>query len=146
MVGANPAVVRAAILGMLSLLAIQVGRRQVGYNSLLLSLPSWLFSLPPSCGMLASSFRLQPRLGIMLFAEPFIAGFTNLSARFISREKAEQLAGPIGAYFLITLAAQITTLPLMVYYFKRLSLTSLLANPLILPAQPPLMILGGLAY
>jgi competence protein ComEC len=33
----------------------------------------------------------------------------------------------------------------MIYYFKRISLTSLIANPLILPAQPPLMVLGGLS-
>jgi competence protein ComEC len=51
----------------------------------------------------------------------------------------------VGAFLLLTLAAQITTLPLMIYYFKRLSLTALIANPLILPAQPLLMVLGGLA-
>jgi competence protein ComEC len=33
----------------------------------------------------------------------------------------------------------------MIYYFKRLSLTALIANPLILPAQPPLMVLGGIS-
>jgi len=31
------------------------------------------------------------------------------------------------------------------YYFRQVSLVSLLANPLVLPAQPPLMVLGGLA-
>ena len=51
----------------------------------------------------------------------------------------------MAAYFLLTLAAQLTTLPLMAYYFKRISLTALIANPLILPAQPPLMVLGGLS-
>ena len=33
----------------------------------------------------------------------------------------------------------------MAYYFQRLSLVSLLSNPLILPAQPAVEILGGLA-
>jgi competence protein ComEC len=33
----------------------------------------------------------------------------------------------------------------MAYYFRRISLTSVIANPLILPAQPPLMILGGIS-
>jgi competence protein ComEC len=36
-------------------------------------------------------------------------------------------------------------LPIIIYYFQRISLSSLIANPLILPAQPPVMILGGLA-
>jgi competence protein ComEC len=36
-------------------------------------------------------------------------------------------------------------LPVIIYHFQRISLSSLLANPLILPVQPPLMMLGGLA-
>lgn len=47
--------------------------------------------------------------------------------------------------FLLTFAAQVTTLPIMAYHFNRLSLISFLANPFILPAQPAVMILGGLA-
>ena len=50
-----------------------------------------------------------------------------------------------GELVLLTLAAQITTLPLMAYYFKSVSLISLVANLLILPAQPALMVLAGLA-
>jgi competence protein ComEC len=46
---------------------------------------------------------------------------------------------------LVTLAAQITTLPLIVFHFGRLSTISLLTNLLILPVQAPLMILSGLA-
>jgi competence protein ComEC len=48
-------------------------------------------------------------------------------------------------FFLLTLAAQVTTLPIMAYHFNRLSLISFIANPFILPAQPAVMILGGLA-
>ena len=145
MVGANPAVVRAAILGMLTLLALQVGRRQVGLNSLVFIAALMVLVTPTVLWDVSFQLSFAATLGIMLYAEPLINGFTNLTARFMSREKAELLAGPVGAYFLITLAAQVTTLPLMVYYFKRLSISSLVANPLILPAQPPLMILGGLA-
>ena len=59
--------------------------------------------------------------------------------------RAQRLSQPVGEYFLFTLAAQLTTLPLILYYFQRFSLVSLMANPLVLPAQPPVMILGGLA-
>jgi competence protein ComEC len=145
LVGANPAVVRAAILGMLTLLALQVGRRQVGLNSLVFVAALMALSTPTVLWDVSFQLSFAATLGIMLYAEPFTNGFTKFSARFISLEKAERLAGPVGAYFLITLAAQLTTLPLMVYYFKRISFSSLIANPLILPAQPPLMILGGLA-
>jgi competence protein ComEC len=51
----------------------------------------------------------------------------------------------VGEYCLFTLAAQITTLPVTLFNFERLSYTSLLANPLVLPPQPALMILGGIA-
>jgi competence protein ComEC len=46
---------------------------------------------------------------------------------------------------LVTLAAQILTLPLIVAYFHQLSLVSLAANLFILPAQPGVMAWGGLA-
>jgi competence protein ComEC len=49
----------------------------------------------------------------------------------------------VGEYFLFTLAAQLTTLPVIVYHFGRVSLSALLANPLILPVQPAVMVLGG---
>jgi competence protein ComEC len=93
------------------------------------------------------SFQLSfsATLGIMLYAEPFTQSFTNIVARFVPPDKANRVAGPIGEYFMLTLAAQLTTLPLMVYYFKRISLTALITNPLILPAQPAVEVLGGLS-
>jgi competence protein ComEC len=55
------------------------------------------------------------------------------------------VAAWVGEYFLFTLAAQLTTLPIMAYHFKRISLIALIANPFILPVQPPVMIVSGLA-
>jgi competence protein ComEC len=53
--------------------------------------------------------------------------------------------GVLSEAVLITLAAQVLTLPLMIAYFGQLSLISLLANAFILPAQPGVMLWGGLA-
>ena len=145
MVGANPAVVRAAILGMLTLLGLQVGRRQVGLNSLVFVAALMALITPFVLWDVSFQLSFAATLGIMIYAEPFTNAFTNFTTRFIPRDRAEHLSGPVGAYFLITLAAQLTTLPLLIYYFKRISFTSLIANPLILPAQPPLMVLGGLS-
>jgi competence protein ComEC len=47
--------------------------------------------------------------------------------------------------FVVTIAAQITTTPLMALTFGRLSLLSLPVNFLIIPAQTPLMVFGGIA-
>ena len=145
MVGANPAVVRAAILGMLTLLGILIGRRQVGLNSLLFAAALMAILTPAVLWDVSFQLSFAATLGIMLYAEVFTNGFTNLLERFLSRQRAEQLSKPVGEYFFITFAAMITTLPIMVFYFKRISLTAFIANPLILPAQPPLMVLGGLS-
>ena len=47
--------------------------------------------------------------------------------------------------FVITLAAQVTTLPLLLYHFHQYPLIGLLVNPCVLPVQPAAMIVGGLA-
>lgn len=144
-VGANAAVVRAAILGLLSLLGHLIGRRQTGLNSL--TFVAGIMALVTPNVLWDVSFQLSfaATLGIMLYAEPMTSWFVKTTSRYIPKERVEKLAGPVGEYFLFTLAAQLTTLPLMIYYFKRISLTALLANPLILPAQPALMVFSGLA-
>jgi len=145
LVGANPAVVRAAILGMLTLLGHQVGRRQAGLNSLAIIAAVMAFATPTILWDVSFQLSFAATLGIMLYAEPLTTGLINILAHVFPRNKIERLTGPLSAYIVLTLAAQVTTLPLMAYYFKRVSLTALLANPLILPAQPPLMVLGGMA-
>jgi competence protein ComEC len=145
LVGANAAVVRAAFLGLLTLLGRQFGRRQVGLNSLAFTGGVMAMISPTVLWDVSFQLSFAATLGIMLYAEPLTNWFINLASRFLLREKAERLAGPVGEYFLLTLAAQLTTLPLMIYYFKQLSLTSLIANPLILPAQPAVMVLGGIS-
>ncbi len=145
LVGANAAVVRAAILGLMTLLGHLVGRRQTGVNSLTFVAAVMAIISPTVLWDVSFQLSFAATLGLVLYAEPMISWFIRTAARRIPQDKAEKIAGPVGEYFLLTLAAQLTTLPLMIYYFKRLSLTALVANPLILPAQPPLMILGGMA-
>lgn len=145
LVGANAAVVRAAILGLLTLLGHLIGRRQAGLNSLTFVAGVMAILTPTVLWDVSFQLSFAATLGIMLYAEPLTEWFINRISRLIPPEKAEKLAGPVGEYFLLTLAAQLTTLPLMVYYFKRLSLTALVANPLILPAQPAVEIIGGMA-
>jgi competence protein ComEC len=47
--------------------------------------------------------------------------------------------------FLVTIAANLTTLPLVIYYFERLSLVSLLTNFAVAPVQAYIMLWGSLA-
>ncbi len=145
LVGASASVVRAAVMGGLGLFAGQVGRRQVGLNTLgatavamLAFRPAWLWDAGFQLSFLAT-------LGMILYAGPLQAGFVRLAGRWLPAGAAERAAGWVGEYFLFTLAAQVFTLPVQVTQFGQVSLVSLVANPLILPAQPPVMVLGGLA-
>ncbi len=65
--------------------------------------------------------------------------------RSLGRDRARTLASTAGEIFLITTAAQITTIPIMLFQFQSLSLIAFIVNPLILFVQPMLMIAGGAA-
>lgn len=143
--GASAGVVRAAIMGGLGVFAAQVGRRQYGLNSLAFVAGLMVLADPHVLWDVSFQLSFMATLGLILYADPLSSWFTGLAARRLPLSTAQRLAGPVGEYFLFTLAAQLTTLPLILFYFQRLSLISLVANPLVLPAQPAVMILGGLA-
>jgi len=145
LVGADAAVVRAAIMGGLALFARQVGRRQTGLNTLALTAALMALGEPLLLWDVGFQLSFAATLGLVLYAEPLDQAFRRLASRYLPERTVERLAGPVGEYFLFTVAAQITTLPLIVYHFQRFSLTSLPANFAILPAQPLLMIGGGAA-
>jgi competence protein ComEC len=84
-------------------------------------------------------------LGLILYAEPFSQFANRIISRLFPASAAEKMAELFSEFVLLTFAAQLTTIPIMAYHFKRISLVSFIANPFILPAQPAVMILGGLA-
>ncbi len=145
LVGANASVVRAALMGTLSLFAMQVGRRQSGINTL--AFVAALMALWNPLVLWDVGFQLSffATLGLILYGEPLQRFAGNLIARYFPQSNAQQLSKMLSDFFLLTLAAQFTTLPIMAYQFKQISLVSLIANPFVLPVQPAVMILGGLA-
>lgn len=145
LVGAMPSVVRAAIMGCLSLLAHQIGRRSAGLNTLFISGAAMCLHHPLMPWDASFQLSFSATAGLILYGERFQNGFQRLLERRLTSAAAQRIAGPVGEYVLLTLAAQLMTLPVILYHFQRLSLSSLLINPLILPAQPPVMVLSGLA-
>ncbi|MCI0556718.1 MAG: ComEC/Rec2 family competence protein, partial [Anaerolineae bacterium] len=144
-VGADAAVVRAAIMGSLALFAKQVGRRQFALNTLLavaFVMTLWNPLLVWDVGFQLSFFAT---LGLILYADPFSQFADQVIRRYFPASTAERFAELFSEFVLLTLAAQLTTIPIMAYHFQRISLVSFIANPFILPAQPAVMILGGLA-
>ena len=144
-VGADAAVVRAAIMGSLALFAKQVGRRQFALNTLLavaLMMTLWNPLFVWDVGFQLSFFAT---LGLILYADPFSKFANRLITKYFPSSAAERSAELFSEFVLLTLAAQLTTIPIMAYHFQRISLVSFIANPFILPAQPAVMIIGGLA-
>jgi competence protein ComEC len=144
-VGAGPAVVRAALMGVVTLLAVQVGRRQVGLNTLAGVAALMALGNPLVLWDVGFQLSLFATLGLILYGTPFTEAAGRFVARHLPASGAEKIALALSQFLLLTLAAQLTTLPIIAYHFQQISLVSPLANAFILPAQPPVMILGGLA-
>jgi competence protein ComEC len=132
-------------MGGLGLFARQVGRRQTALNTLAFTATMMCLINPFTPWDVGFQLSFFATLGLILYAAPFQAWAVKILSRVALPDIAEKIAKPLSEYVLFTLAAQLTTLPIMAWHFGRISLVSLLANPFILPAQPPVMILGGLA-
>lgn len=130
-VGPQAPIVRAAIMGTLTLVAVIFGRRSYALYSLLISLiiislfwPRWLSSI-------SLHLSYGATLGLIIFT-PFIKSTSSI----IDKIKDE---------LNISIAAQIFTAPLIFYHFRQISLISPVSNLLVSFAIGPLMILGLLA-
>ncbi len=145
LVGGDAAVVRAAIMGGFSLFARQVGRRQQGLNTLMIVAALMAVINPFVLWDVGFQLSFFATLGLILYAGPFQEWAERQIARRASADMAPKIAGPLAEFVLFTMAAQLTTLPIMAYHFGRISLVSLLVNPVILPVQPPVMLVSGLA-
>lgn len=125
--GLSASVIRAAIMGIILLLAKRLGRPADSMVGILLA----------SAVMVAfNPFLLLYDIGFQLsFAAIF--GIIYVAPLFVPFTKF--LGSEIGPTLAATLAAQLMTLPLISFYFGELSLIAPLANLLILPFIPILM-------
>ncbi len=145
LVGADASVVRAAIMGGLGIFARQVGRRQDAVNTLVVVGAIMAAANPLILWDVGFQLSFAATLGLILYASPMQQWAERTLTRMLPAQKARAVATPLAEYALFTLAAQVTTLPIMAFHFERLSLVSFIVNPIILPAQPPVMIASGLA-
>ena len=144
-VGANPAVLRAALMS--SLLVIGGLIRRKTYVPASLAFVAVLLSLLNPTVLWDISFQLSffATLGLALYTDPLKRAFDHLLARLFPPSLVRTLSGFLSEPLIVTLAAQITTLPLIALYFSRLSLMTILTNLLIVPVQAVILILGLLA-
>ncbi len=138
MVGGEASVVRAAIMGFLTLLAREAGRIYSFRNAVVLA-AAVMALFDPTILVFNIGFQLSflSLVGIV-YLEPALKKFfdirdTGSPTSFGWRENA-----------LTTLSAQLAVAPLLISYFEKISLISLFANVLILEFVPLTMALGFL--
>jgi len=132
-VGPQPPIVRAAIMGSLTYVAVLYGRKSTAFVSLLISVlviaivkPYWIKTI---------SFQLSTgaTLGIILFGQRKQKKTDTKLGGIISSIKSDLQT---------TLAASSFTVPIIFIYFKQISFISPLANIMVSFLIAPLMIFG----
>jgi competence protein ComEC len=145
MVGGSASVVRATIMGIMLLWADHLGRPYAAPSALFASGMLMTFFDPNTLFDVGFQLSFMATLGLMVYARPFARSTHAFLARLFNRDWARQLVDILNDALLVTLAAQVATLPLLMYYFRQISTVALIVNPLVLPAQSGVMTFGLLA-
>lgn len=131
-VGASAPVVRAGIMGIIALLAIVFNRQYLACNGLFISAFVMIIFDPVIIyGSISFQLSFLATLGLLLFNEKLERFFNFLPERFFIRQSV-----------VMTMSAQVLVLPIILSNFGNLSLISPLANVVVLPFIP-LVMLGG---
>ncbi len=141
-VGAIPSILRAALMSSLLVIGRQLKRRTFLPASLALATLA-LSILDPNV-LLDIGFQLSflAVLGLGLFADPLSQRLAALLERCLPVKPAALLHSLLIEPLVVSVAAQVATLPLIILYFGRLSLAALPVNMLIVPAQSAVLPLG----
>jgi competence protein ComEC len=133
-VGASAAVVRAAVMGVLGLLALQVGRQSEVRLTIVWTVTCMLLWNPKYLWYDAG-FQLSflAVLGLTEVSPLLDRAFARIPHVLGMREALQ-----------MTIAAQLSAVPLIVLLFGRVSLIAPIANLLVAPFIPPAMLFGFL--
>lgn len=143
LVGAEPSVIRAAVMGSLAIPAYFLGRRSIGIHSLTIAAAIMLAFNPLLLWDIGFQLSFLATLGLMTLADPAIKWLTQrIDARW-GEVKANQMQ-PLLILVIPTLAAQLAVSPVLLALNGELHIYSLPANLLILPVQPLIMTISGL--
>ncbi len=145
MVGASASVVRAAIMGSHALVGSLIGRKGNLLNTLGLTVFLMLLFNPHLPWDIGFQLTVMATLGLAIFSGPLSARLEESLTKQANPQTSVGWSAVIGEYFIVTLVAQASVLPLIAFHFHQVSLLFLLANPLVLPVQPLVMVLGLLA-
>lgn len=139
-VGADPSIMRAALMS--SLLVIGRHLKRNVYVPASLAFATLALSIADPNVLLDVGFQLSffAVLGIGQFADPLSRVFRAWLDKRFSAPAANNIHTFLNEPLIVSIAAQISTLPLIILYFGRLSLVALPVNLLIVPMQSLLLI------
>lgn len=135
--GAGPAIVRAGVMGCLSLIGVMLGR--MSEARWLLWVTAWVMLMikPELVADIGFQLSVSATVGLLYVG-------TALSSIAI-RISNIGVRGVVINYFVPTLAATGATAPVIWWHFGRLSLIGVLVNLMILPVVPVIMLLSALS-
>ncbi len=132
LVGSSPSVVRAALMAVALLLGRQGGSRAHAASALMLAALLMLIVAPAVLWDVGFQLSLLATAGLIAFG-------ASIAARI------EGWPGWVREPVALTLAAQLTTLPVILLTFSRLSLVAPVANVLVTPLVPLVMLACAIA-
>ena len=130
--GASPSVVRAALMAGAMLVARLGGSRAHAASALALAALAMLLAAPPVLWDVGFQLSLLATAGLVWFG-------ASIEGRL--RGWPAWIREPVA----LTLAAQLTTLPVILVNFERLSLVAPIANVLVVPFVPVAMLFSAIA-
>jgi competence protein ComEC len=133
--GAGPSIVRAAVMGGLTVIATLAGRRSSRLYALAVAAAVTLVIDPRIAADVGWQLSFAAVLGILALAPPL----RRAVAAWLGRGR---LRGALAEGVALTLAATLATAPLIAFHFEGVSTATLVANLLALPAVAPAMWLG----
>ncbi len=140
--GASPGILRAALMSSLFVIGNQLRRKTFLPTSL--ACATLVLSIRDPNVLLDFGFQLSffAVLGLGLFVDPLSTRFRSLLEKHLPRHIANPLHSFLNEPLIVSFAAHVATLPLIILYFGRLSLMSLPVNLLIVPVQAAVLLLG----
>ena len=142
--GASASVVRAALMAIIVLAGQLFWRRGLTLNTLCAAAFFMLLGNPNTLFDLGFQLSVMATLGLVVYSD-WLSGRLNKLLDRLLNERLQKLTGSVCDVLVPTLAAMLTTLPLMLANFHQWSIIGLFTNTLILPLQSMVMVLGIVA-
>lgn len=133
LVGYQPSVLRAGVMGALSLVALVIGRRRSAVPALAVAVCVLVLHDPAMATSLAFTLSVVATAGLVFLAPRWAAA---LAARRVPPGAAEAAAVPVAAF--------VATAPVLAGMVGEVSVVSIVANLLATPVVAPVMVLGVL--